>query len=67
MIETEDAMKRMFHAVEPDFKDSHSCSLEVRYNDETEEDEAHCMKDGYSCWHYTKATLMFMYITKDWS
>lgn len=42
-----------------------ACYAEVEFNEERGDAVAvHCMKDGHSCWSYTKAELVFEYLTR---
>lgn len=54
----EEKLRKMFVEVHGEL--TGSCSLEI-----TEEGDCHCIKDGQSCWHFSKTDILFDFVTKD--
>ena len=69
-MKVEDKLLRMFHVVNPDFKDSRSFAVDVIHFDDWEEEDSgyhiRVIKGGQFCWGYTQAELLFEYLTLDW-
>jgi len=68
-MSNEDKLLRMFHLVNPDFKNSRTCTVQVEECSDWstfDDDRVDVYKNGNKCWGYTKSELLFEYATMAW-